>query len=72
MRQPGPREERILVVEDEEPIRDLVTTALRFTGFTVETAATGPDGLALTRNAPWHVLVLDVNLPGLDGFSLCR
>jgi two-component system OmpR family response regulator len=72
MRQPGTRAERILVVEDEEPIRDLVTTALRFIGFTVETAATGPEGLALARNDAWHVLVLDVNLPGLDGFSLCR
>ena len=72
MREFGTREERILVVEDEEPIRDLVATALRFTGFTVETAATGPDGLALARNDAWHVLVLDVNLPGLDGFSLCR
>ena len=72
MRQPGPREERILVVEDEEPIRDLVTTALRFTGFTVEAAASGPEGLALARNKSWHVLILDVNLPGLDGFSLCR
>jgi len=72
MRERETREERILVVEDEEPIRDLVTTALRFTGFTVETAATGPEGLALARNDAWHVLVLDVNLPGLDGFSLCR
>ena len=72
MRDLGTREERILLVEDEEPIRDLVSTALRFTGFTVETAATGPEGLALARNAPWRLLVLDVNLPGLDGFSLCR
>jgi two-component system OmpR family response regulator len=72
MRELESRKERILLVEDEEPIRDLVTTALRFTGFTVETAATGPDGLAQARNAAWHVLVLDVNLPGLDGFSLCR
>jgi two-component system OmpR family response regulator len=72
VREFGTREERILLVEDEEPIRDLVTTALRFTGFTVETAATGPEGLALARNDAWHVLVLDVNLPGLDGFSLCR
>src|SRR5688500_17041853 len=72
MRERETREERILVVEDEEPIRDLVTTALRFTGFTVETAATGPEGLVLARNDAWHVLVLDVNLPGLDGFSLCR
>src|ERR687898_1168438 len=72
MRELGTRDERILVVEDEEPIRDLVTTALRFTGFTVETAATGLEGLTLVRNDAWHVLVLDVNLPGLDGFSLCR
>ena len=72
MRQLGRREERILVVEDEEPIRDLVTTALRFTGFSVDTAASGTEGLALARNASWHLLVLDVNLPGLDGFSLCR
>jgi two-component system, OmpR family, response regulator len=66
------RDERVLLVEDEEPIRDLVATALRFTGFIVETAASGPEGLALARNDSWHVLVLDVNLPGLDGFSLCR
>ena len=70
MRERGTREERILVVEDEEPIRDLVATALRFTGFTVETAATGPEALALARNDAWHVLVLDVNLPDLDGFAL--
>lgn len=72
MREPGSREERILLVEDEEPIRDLVQMALRFTGFTVEAVATGPDGLALARNDAWSLLVLDVNLPGLDGFALCR
>ena len=72
MRDLGSREERILLVEDEEPIRDLVSTALRFTGFTVETAASGPEGLAQARNSAWHLLVLDVNLPGLDGFALTR
>ena len=72
MRDLGTRKERILLVEDEEPIRDLVATALRFTGFTVETAASGPEGLAQARNNSWHVLVLDVNLPGLDGFALTR
>jgi two-component system OmpR family response regulator len=72
MRHPETREERILLIEDEEPIRDLVATALRFTGYTVETAATGPEGLALARNAPWQLLVVDVNLPALDGFALCR
>ena len=72
MRDLGARDERILLVEDEEPIRDLVATALRFTGFTVETAASGPEGLAQARNHSWHLLVLDVNLPGLDGFALTR
>lgn len=72
MRDLGSRDERILLVEDEEPIRDLVATALRFTGFTVETAASGPEGLAQARNNSWHLLVLDVNLPGLDGFALTR
>ena len=72
MREIGTRAERILLVEDEEPIRDLVATALRFTGFTVETAANGPEGLAQARNNAWHLLVLDVNLPGMDGFALTR
>jgi two-component system OmpR family response regulator len=72
MREPGSRNERILLVEDEEPIRDLVQTALRFTGFTVESAASGPEGLALARNDAWHLLILDVNLPGVDGFSFIR
>jgi two-component system OmpR family response regulator len=72
MRLPSSRDERILLVEDEEPIRDLVATALRFTGFHVEPAIDGPAGLALARNEQWNLLVLDVNLPGLDGFSLCQ
>jgi two-component system OmpR family response regulator len=70
MREPGSRNERILLIEDEEPIRDLVQTALRFTGYTVESAASGPEGLALARNDAWHLLILDVNLPGIDGFAL--
>src|SRR3712207_8386816 len=44
------REESILVVEDEEPIRELVATALRFTGFRVETAASGREALGEARN----------------------
>jgi two-component system OmpR family response regulator len=66
------REETILVVEDEEPIRELVATALRFTGFQVETATTGGEALSLARNVHPALVVLDVNLPDLDGFALCR
>ena len=67
-----PREESILVVEDEEPILDLVSTALRFAGFQVVTAASGREALRLAAGAEQHLLVLDVNLPDLDGFEVCR
>jgi two-component system OmpR family response regulator len=66
------RSERILIVEDDDAIRELVSTALRFTGFGVETAAAGSSALAEARNASYDLIVLDVNLPDIDGFSVCR
>lgn len=66
------RNETILVVEDEDPIRELVSTALRFTGFQVETAATGSTALSQARNGSFDLVVLDVNLPDLDGFAVCQ
>ena len=62
----------ILVVEDEDPIRELVATALRFRGFEVVEAASGSDALAAARNLAPSLIVLDVMLPDLDGFALCR
>jgi two-component system OmpR family response regulator len=66
------RVERILVVEDEDPIRDLVATALRFTGFPVSTAANGREAISEARNESYDLLVLDVNLPDVDGYEICR
>src|SRR5438067_8497429 len=63
---------RILVVDDQESITDLVGTALRYEGFAVEVAATGRDALrAITSFRP-HLVVLDVMLPDLDGFEIHR
>ena len=72
MEERGPHGASILVVEDEEPIRELVATALRFTGFTVGTAASGAEALAEARRGAHDLVVLDVNLPDLDGFAVCR
>lgn len=68
----NPRDEAILVVEDEEAIQDLVSTALRFAGFQVVTAGSGRDALRLIGETVPSLIVLDVNLPDLDGFEVCR
>ncbi len=63
---------RILVVDDEPYITDVVTAALRFEGFTTEEAATGFDGLEKARAGRCDLIVLDVMLPDVDGFEVCR
>jgi two-component system OmpR family response regulator len=63
---------RVLVVDDERNIRDLVGVALRFHGFDVVSASRGFEALELARSAAPDLLVLDVMLPDLDGFELCR
>jgi DNA-binding response OmpR family regulator len=67
-----PHPARILVVDDEVPILDLVRGYLERDGFVVDTAADGPAGLAAVRSGNPDVVVLDVMLPGLDGIEVCR
>ena len=62
---------RLLVVEDEEPIRVGLTDLFVFHGFEVETAVDGPSGLALALSGTFDMIVLDVMLPGMDGFAIC-
>jgi two-component system OmpR family response regulator len=64
--------ERLLVVDDEADIADLLTTGLRFVGFDVRSANTGAEALAVAAEFRPHLLVLDVMLPDIDGFELCR
>jgi two-component system OmpR family response regulator len=63
---------RVLIVDDEPNIRDLVSVALRFHGFDVSEAATGTDALARARAYRPDLIVLDIMLPDLDGFEVCR
>ena len=69
---PAMAKERILVVDDEEDILELVRYNLAREGFSVSTAATGEAGLALAREAIPDLIVLDLMLPRKDGFTVCQ
>jgi two-component system, OmpR family, response regulator len=63
---------RVLVVDDEPNLLEVVTMALRFQGFTVETAANGRDALAAVSRFKPHLMVLDVMLPDMEGFDVAE
>ncbi|MEU5529196.1 response regulator transcription factor [Micromonospora chersina] len=65
-------EGRVLVVEDDASIREVTALGLRRAGFRVDTAGDGPAALAAWRAGPVDLIVLDVMLPRLDGFEVCR
>ncbi|UJP40997.1 response regulator transcription factor [Cellulomonas palmilytica] len=65
-------EARLLVVDDEPNIRELLATSLRFAGFEVHAAADGNSALRLARDLDPDLLVLDVMLPDMDGFTVTR
>ena len=64
--------QRILVVDDEPSISELISTSLRFVGFDVRTAANGAEALRVAEDFKPHAMVLDVMLPDLDGFEVCK
>jgi len=63
---------RVLVVEDEPVINDAVADRLRAEGFAVEQAYDGPSAVQLCADVAPEVVVLDVMLPGFDGYEVCR
>lgn len=63
---------RILLVEDDPSIREITALGLRGAGFSVATAADGPEGLARFRADRPDLVLLDVMLPGLDGLEVAR
>jgi two-component system, OmpR family, response regulator len=63
---------RVLVIEDEPKMAALVARGLREEGHAADVASRGEDGLWMANSAPYDAIVLDVMLPGLDGFATCR
>lgn len=63
---------RILVVDDEPNINDLISTSLKFSGFDVRSAMNGAQALTIAEDFKPHALVLDVMMPGMSGFEVCE
>ncbi|MBU1877468.1 MAG: response regulator transcription factor, partial [Chloroflexi bacterium] len=63
---------RILVIEDDRPIADFIRRGLTYEGYAVEVAFDGESGLAAAQRQPPDLVLLDVMLPGVDGFTVCR
>ena len=63
---------RLLVIEDEVRLAEAVARGLRSEGFEVDLAHSGPDGLWRAREGSYSAIVLDILLPGLNGYAVCR
>jgi len=65
-------EARLVVVDDEPNIRELLSASLRFAGFHVDTAASGAEAVQVVEKSQPDLVVLDVMMPGMDGFEVVR
>ena len=63
---------RVLLIEDDEDVRDGLALALTWQGHTVRAVESGELGLSALADDPTDVVVLDLMLPGIDGFEVCR
>uniref|UniRef100_A0A831U103 Sigma-54-dependent Fis family transcriptional regulator n=1 Tax=Geobacter metallireducens TaxID=28232 RepID=A0A831U103_GEOME len=66
------KEAKILIVEDERPLRELLETELQRSGYTVDSAANGEEGLEKYRQEIFNVVLLDVRMPGMDGVETLK
>ncbi|WP_062209978.1 response regulator transcription factor [Demequina oxidasica] len=62
----------ILVVDDEDNLRTMLVAALRYEGYEVSAASDGAEGLKAVRDGKPDLIVLDVMMPNVDGFAMCK
>jgi len=67
----GRTKPRLLIIEDEESILQGLADVFVFKGYAVETAVDGITGLEKALSGGHHLIILDIMLPGLDGFTIC-
>jgi DNA-binding response OmpR family regulator len=72
MPDPDPGRTRLLLIDDDRKLCRLITNYLEPLGFDITTVHTGPAGAEAAVNQTWHAVLLDVMLPGMDGFEVLR
>ncbi len=68
---PSPAE-RVVIIDDNDEVREMLAEALRFEGYAVEPAADGPEGLSRILSARPSAALVDIGLPGMDGYEVAR
>ncbi len=63
---------RILIIQDSPSVNAMLKFRLESGGFSVETAETGEDGIEKVKASQYHLILLDYNLPGINGSQVCR
>ncbi|MDC7239098.1 MAG: response regulator transcription factor [Spirochaetales bacterium] len=63
---------KILIIEDESDIRELISFNLEMSGYEVATAADGEEGLEKASRGGMDLIILDIMLPGIDGYQVCK
>lgn len=63
---------RVLIVEDEKAVQKVLSTILSVMGFEVEVASNGQEGLHLFLESPFDLVMTDLQMPGIDGWTLAR
>lgn len=64
--------EKILIADDEERIREMIKEYISLEGYTIDEASDGKEALELFANNKYSLIILDVMMPGMDGWSVCR
>ena len=64
--------DRILIIQDSPSVNAMLKFRLERGGFSVETAETGEEGVEKTKSCPYQLILLDYNLPGINGSQVCR
>jgi two-component system KDP operon response regulator KdpE len=66
------QQDSVLVVDDEPSLRKTLRTSLTASGFVVEEACSGEEALGTVQRRPFDLVLLDINMPGIDGIAACR